>query len=270
MSSADDTAKGTDMTTPTTFTDPTRKTALVAGILYLLTFVSSIPAVFLLGPALTNPDYITGAGPDGLVRLGALLDLVNCFTAVGTAVALYTVIRRAHEGLSLGFVATRLTEAAILFVATLAILSVVTLRETGAAGADPATLVTVGQSLVAVRDWSFVIGTGVPALNALILGTVLYRSRLVPRLIPAVGLIGVATFGSWVIGYILGVTGDGTPWHTNGVAPILFWELALGLWMTFNGFRRSAVARLYADVATPERPEVTISAPAVATKAGAA
>ena len=226
--------------------DPTRRTALVAGILYLLTFASSIPAVFLLGPALTDPEYITGAGPDGFVRLGAFLDLVNCFTAVGTGVALFSVIKRHHEGLALGFVATRISEAAILFVATLAILAVVTLREAGMAGADSATLMTVGQSLVAVRDWSFVIGTGVPALNALILGLVMYRSGLVPRAIPALGLVGVLTFGSWVIGYILGVAEAGTPWHSVGVAPIFFWELALGLWMTFKGFRRSAVEALYA------------------------
>lgn len=259
------------MATTTTFTDPTRKTAFVAGILYLITFASSIPAVFLLGPALTNPDYITGAGPDGMVRLGALLDLVNCFTAVGTAVALYSVIRRKHEGFALGFVTTRLMEAAILFVATLAILSVVTLRETGAAGSDPATLVAVGQSLVAVRDWSFVIGTGVPALNALVLATVLYRTRLVPRAIPALGLIGVVTFGSWVIGYILGVADSGTPWHSIGVAPIFFWELALGVWMTFKGFRREAVAELYAETSPLGETSVTpVSPAAVATKAGAA
>jgi hypothetical protein len=255
-------------TASTTFRDPTRRTALVAGILYLITFVSSIPAVFLLGPALTNPDYITGGGPDGLVRLGALLDLVNCFTAVGTAVALYSVIKRQHEGFALGFVAMRLTEAAILFVATLAILSVVTLRETGAAGADPASLVAVGQSLVAVRDWSFVIGTGVPALNALILATVLYRSRLVPRPIPALGLIGMVTFGSWVIGYILGVAEAGSAWHTLGVAPIFLWELALGLWMAIKGFNRSApiVVAMAAEAGTSG----PAHGPALATSAAAA
>jgi hypothetical protein len=251
--------------------DPTRKTAFVAGVLYLATFISSIPAVFLLGPALTNQDYVIGAGPDGFVRLGALLDLVNCFTLVGTAVALYSVLKRHHEGLALGFVTTRLMEAAILFVATLAILSVVTLRETGAAGADPATLVTVGQSLVAVRDWSFVIGTGVPALNALLLGTLLYRSRLVPRAIPALGLIGVVTFGSWIIGYILGVTEGGTPWHSVGVAPIFFWELSLGLWMTIKGFRAPAVAALYTNSAVQRNPGSAVTSQvAVAAKAGAA
>ena len=171
----------------------------------------------------------------------------------------------------MGFVATRLMEAAILFVATIAILSVVTLRENGVAGADSGALVAVGASLVAVRDWSFVIGTGVPALNAVILGTLLYQSGLVPRAIPAVGLVGAATFGSWVIGYILGVAETGTPWHSVGLAPIFFWELALGLWMTFKGFNRVAVARLYArsgdaSSATADMP----ASAAVATKAGAA
>ena len=250
--------------------DPTRKTAFVAGVLYLITFASSIPAALLLGPALTNPDYIVGAGPDGFVRLAGLLDLVNCFTAVGTAVALYSVTKRHHEGLALGFVTTRLMEAAILFVATIAILSVVTMRENGVAGADAASLVAVGASLVAVRDWSFVIGTGVPALNALILATLLYRSGLVPRAIPALGLVGVATFGSWVIGYVLGVAEGGTPWHSVGVAPIFFWELALGLWMTFKGFNRDAVARLYPLAVQAPPTESEVAAPAVATKAGAA
>jgi len=250
--------------------DPTRKTAFVAGVLYLITFASSIPAALLLGPALTNPDYVLGAGPDGLVRLAGLLDLINCFTAAGTAVALYSVTKRYHEGLAIGFVATRLMEAAILFVATIAILAVVTLRENGVAGADPGALVAVGASLVAVRDWSFVIGTGVPALNAVMLGVLLYRSGLVPRAIPALGLVGAATFGSWVIGYILGVAEGGTVWHSAGVAPIFFWELALGLWMTFKGFNRDAVATVYDASVQVDGSDAEMASAAVATKAGAA
>lgn len=253
-----------------TSSDPTRKTAFVAGVLYLITFASSIPAALLLGPVLTNPDYVLGAGPDGFVRLANLLDLVNCFTAVGTAVALYSVTKRYHEGLALGFVATRMMEAAILFIATIAIFGVVTLRENGVAGADPGALVAVGASLVAVRDWSFVVGTGVPALNAVMLGVLLYRSGLVPRAIPALGLVGVATFGSWVIGYILGFAEVGTIWHSAGVAPIFFWELALGLWMAFKGFKRDAVARLYGPSIEIGSSHPEMAAPAVATKAGAA
>lgn len=254
-------------------TDPTRKTALVAGLLYLLTFASSIPAVFLLGPALNNPEYITGVGAESTVRLGAFLDLVNALACIGTAVALYSVVKRQHEGFALGFVTTRMFEAAVLAVGVLSMLSIVTLRQTGAAEADSATLVTVGQSLVAVRHWSFYIGTGMAALNALMLATLMYRSQLVPRVIPALGLIGVATFGSWDIGYIFGVTEPGSAWHAIGVAPIFIWELALGLWMTFKGFNRSApiVVAAAAAAGGPDGPATSAPAPtAVAAKAGTA
>lgn len=251
--------------------DSIRKTALVAGVLYLLTFASSIPAVFLLGPALTDPNYILGAGAEGQVRFGAFLDIVNALAAIGTAVALYSVVKRTHEGFAIGFVTSRLFEAAVLMVGTVSVLSIVTLRQTGAAAADPASLVAVGQALVAVRDWSFVLGTGVPALNAFLLGWLMYRSRLVPRAIPVLGLIGAPLFTSWIIGYIFGITEGGTAWHSIGVAPIFFWELSLGLWMTFKGFDRSAPILATAN---DDRRQPTGSSAAmpqtVATKAGAA
>lgn len=247
--------------------DPTRRTALVAGVLYLVTFISSIPAVFLLDPALTNPAYILGDGPDGMVRLGAFLDLVNILALIGTAVALFSVVKRQHEGFALGFVTTRMFEAAVLAVGVLTMLSIVTMRGTGGSG-DEASLVTVGESLVAIRDWSFIVGTGMAAANALMLGTLMYRSRLVPRAIPTLGLIGVVTFGSWVVANILGVTETGTPWHTIGVAPIFFWELILGLWMAIKGFGAPAVAALYARTYAPG--DELSGVASVATKAGAA
>src|SRR5262245_35908477 len=104
--------KENDMTNPPRTTghdqtpDPTRRTALVAGILYLITFVASIPAVFLLGPILGDAAYITGPGADTQVGLGAVLDMVNAFACIGTAVAVYSVVKRQHEGLALGFVTT--------------------------------------------------------------------------------------------------------------------------------------------------------------------
>ena len=101
-------------------------------------------------------------------------------------------------------------------------------------------LVTIQQALVSVRDWSFALGTGVPALNAALLGWLMYKSRLVPRAIPVLGLIGAPLFTSWIVGYILGVTDGGSAWHAIAVAPIFVWELSLGLWMTFKGFRKDA------------------------------
>jgi hypothetical protein len=252
-------------------TDPTRKTALVAGILYLITYASSIPAALLLGATLDTPNYILGAGADGQIRLAALFDIVNGLTAFGTAVALYSVLKRQHEGFAIGFVASRLFEAAILFVGILSVVTIANLRDAGVAGADPASLGAVGTGLVSLYKTAFVLGTGIPALNAAILGWLLYRSGLVPRAISVIGLIGAATFTSYLVGYVMGVTVPGTPWQAIGVAPIFVWELALGLWMTFKGFRAPAVAKLGFDGVVQPGSEATVTAPGtVATKAGAA
>jgi len=242
--------------------DPTRKTALVAGILYLLTFASSIPAALLLGSALSDPNYILGAGADGGVRAAALFDIVNGLTAIGTAVALYSVVRRQHEGFAIGFVSARVFEAAILFIGIVSVLSIAIMRETAAA--DPASMVAVGTSLSTVYETAFVLGTGIPALNAVLLGWLMFRSGLVPRAIPVIGLIGAPLFTSWIIGWIFGVTEGGTPWHAIGVAPIFIWELSLGLWMTFKGFNRSApiVVAAVAEAAGPGGSATSTPAPA--------
>jgi hypothetical protein len=225
--------------------DPTRKAALIAGVLYLLTFLSSIPAVFLLEPVLSDPEFILGAGGDSQIVLGTLLDLVNAFACIGTAVALFSVVKRQNEGLALGFVTSRIMEAAIIVIGVVSLLAVVTLQQDGVGASAPASAVLVGQSLVAVRDWTFLLGPGLmPAFNALLLGTLLYRSRLVPRAIPLLGLIGAPLLISSTIGNMFGVNETVSVWSTIGTAPFFFWELSLGLWMTFKGFNRSAATAL--------------------------
>ena len=218
-----------------------RRTALVAGVLYLVTFVSSIPAVFLLDPVLSDRQYIVSAGADAQVRAGALLDMVNALACIGTAVALYSVVRREHEGFALGFVTTRMLEAAVIVIGVVSILAVVTLRQEGATGADARSLVVVGQALVAVRNWTFLLGPSLmPAFNAALLGYLMYRSRLVPRVIPAIGLIGAPLLLSSTVGTLLGINSQLTAWTAIATLPIFLWELSLGLWMTFKGFDTSA------------------------------
>jgi hypothetical protein len=214
-----------------------RTTALVAGVLYLVTFASAIPAVVLLHPILSDPAYIAGAGSDTAVRFGALLDLVNAFACIGTAVALFSIVKREHEAFALGFVTTRMFEAAVIVIGVVCLLAVVTLRQTGPAAGDATALIAVDRALVAIRNWTFVLGPSLmPALNALLLGTVLYRSRLVPRAIPMLGLIGGPLLISSTVGTLLGVNDGMSAWAGIATAPIFLWELSLGLWMTFKGF----------------------------------
>jgi uncharacterized protein DUF4386 len=224
--------------------NPARRTALVAGAFYLLTFAASIPALFLLSPVLDNPAYITGTGADTSVLLGCFLDVITALAGIATAVTLYPVVKRQHEGLALGFVTSRLMEAAIIVIGVVSLLSIVTLRQdvAGTSGADGASLVTVGQSLVGVRDWTFLLGPNLmAALNAVLLGTLMYRSRLVPRLIPTVGLVGSALLLVDVTVIFFGGYDLGSVWHGIAAAPIFAWELSLGVWLVVKGFRPSAI-----------------------------
>jgi hypothetical protein len=237
-----------------------RKTALVAGALYVITFAASIPALPLLAPVLNNPDYIISSGADTRVLVGGFLDLINALAAIGTAVALFSVVKRQHEGFALGFVTTRIFEAAVIVIGVVSVLSVVTLRQNlgGTAGADEASLVAVGQSLVAVRDWTFLIGPGVmAALNALLLGTLMYRSGLVPRIIPTVGLIGAPLLLTSVIAAFFGLNELTSVWHYAATAPIFVWELSLGIYLVVKGFKPSPVtAAMTAAGAPPAHREV--------------
>jgi Domain of unknown function (DUF4386) len=224
--------------------DSMRKTALVAGVLYLLTFIS-IPTLALYSHVLSNPDYIVSAGSDTGVIWGGVLELIVAFACIGTAVALFPVVRRYNEGVALGFVATRVFEAGMIVVGIISLFSVVTLRQGpgAAAGADAAALVTTGQALVAIHNWTFLLGqTLMPALNALLLGSLLYRSRLVPRVIPVLGLIGAPLLISSVIGTMFGINETVSVWSGIATLPIAVWEFSLGLWLVAKGFNMVASA----------------------------
>jgi hypothetical protein len=240
-----------------------RKTALAGGILYLLTFLGSIPAAILVGPALNDPSYVLGAGADQQVGLGAILELVNVFGLIGCGIVFFSVVRRVHEGLAIGYLATRLFEGAIITISVVSLLSIITLRQQVAAGADGESLVPVASALVAVRNWALAIGANMAPFNALMLGTALYRARLVPRWMPALGIVGAPILISFVVGLILGVAHPGTLFHLVAVLPFFVWELALGLWLTFKGFNESAPI----VVAEQSRPA---PAAGVTAKAGAA
>jgi Domain of unknown function (DUF4386) len=224
--------------------DNARKTALVAGVFYLLTFVSSIPAVGLLGPVLNNPDYIVASGSDTRVLFGCLLDVVNAIACIGTAVTLFPVVKRQNEAVALGFVTARMFEAAVILIGVVSLLAVVTLRHdlAGAAGADRATLVTTGRALVAVRDWTFLLGPSlVPGFNALLLGYLMYRSRLVPRLIPVLGLVGAPLLIASVVTTLFRGNDQILVLAAIGTLPVAAWELLLGLWLAVKGFRPAPI-----------------------------
>ncbi len=224
--------------------DSMRKTALAAGVLYLITFIS-IPTLALYSRVLHNPDYILSSGGDTGVRWGALLELIVALACIGTGVALFPVLKRQHEGVALGFVTARVFEAGLIVVGIISLLSVATVRQDlgAAAGAEAAALVTTGRSLVALHNWTFVLGQSLmPGVNALVLGSLLYRSRLVPRVIPVLGLIGAPLLISAAIGILFGINEQVSVWSGIATLPIAVWEFSLGLWLIAKGFSAAAIA----------------------------
>lgn len=222
---------------------PLRKTALVAGVFYLITFIS-IPTLFLYGNLKTDRGFITSAGSSTGVLWGALLEVIVALAGIGTAVTLFPVVKRQNEAVALGFVGSRVLEAATIVMGVVSLLAVVTLRQefAGAAGADEAALFTVGQSLVAVRDWTFVLGPILMSgVNALLLGSLMYRSGLVPRIIPLVGLIGAPLILISATALMFGIWTQSSVWHGIAAAPIFAWELSLGVWLVIKGFKPSRV-----------------------------
>ncbi len=218
---------------------PARKTALVAGVFYLITFIS-IPTLALYGPVKNHRDWILSSGTHTGVLVGALLEVIVALAGIGTAVTLYPVVKRQNEGVALGFVAARLLEAAMIFTGVLSLLSLVTLRHDlgGAAGANAAALVTTGASHVAIYNWTMLLGqTLMPCINALLLGSLMYRSRLVPRIIPVLGLIGAPLLISAVIAALFGGTGHVSAWQAIATLPVAAWEFSLGVWLVVKGFK---------------------------------
>jgi hypothetical protein len=221
--------------------------ARVTGVLFLITYITSIPAQLVLYvPVLTDPNYIVGSGADTSVRLGAFLEVILIISGIGTAVVVWPVLKRVNEILALGFVTARLVECAFIAVGLLSLLTVVTLRQAGAAGADAGSLLTVGESLVALHDWTFLLGPGfvVGIGNGLILGYLMYTSRLVPRGLAMLGLIGGPVLCAAGIAILFGVFEAGSVWQIIATIPEFFWELGLGIWLIVKGFNPSALSRL--------------------------
>jgi hypothetical protein len=220
--------------------------ARVFGVLFLITFITAIPAYFFYVPVLDDPRYIVGAGADSRVSFGAFLELLLIIANIGTAVVLFPILRRQNEILALGYVTARIVECVFIAVGILSLLTVVTLRQEAAAGADAASLITAGESLVALHEWTRLLGPGffVGIGNGLILGYLMYKSRLVPRPMAVLGLIGGPLIIASGVGVLFGVIeADGV---VQGIAtiPEFFWELSLGIWPIVSGFSPSAIARL--------------------------
>jgi Domain of unknown function (DUF4386) len=218
---------------------PTRKTALIAGALFVITFLTSIPAALLLyTPVLDHTNYIVSAGADTRVALGAFLEVLLIIANVGSAVVLFPVLKRQNEPLALGYVTARIIESTFIAIGIVSLLAVVTLRKDVGGAGGPGTLVTVGRSLVAIHDWTFLLG---PGWNGLILGYLMYRSGLVPRRLATLGLIGGPLIIASGTAVLFDVIQPGSAAQVIATIPEFVWELSLGIYLMVKGFKPSPI-----------------------------
>jgi hypothetical protein len=223
--------------------DDDQRHARIFGVLFIITFITSIGALALFQPVLDDPAaYIAGDGEDNRIYLGAFLEFLLVLANVGTAVVLYPIARRQNEALAIGYVAARIIECVFIAAGIIFVLGVVSLRQ-DLPGADE-----VAFTLAALKDWTFLLGPGlvVPFGNGLILGYLMYRSGLVPWRMAWLGMIGgpLLLFGN------LGVLFDW--WDQTGlvsllVIPEFVWEAFLGVYCAIWGFRRDS------PILAPER-----------------
>jgi hypothetical protein len=234
--------------------NPLRRTAFVAGVLFIITFVTSIPAALVLyTPVLDHVNYIVGAGADNRIALGALLEMILIIANIGTAVVLFPILKRQNEGLALGYVTARLMESTFIAVGILSLLAIVTLRPDVGGTADAGSLVLVGRSLVAIHDWTFLLGPGwvVGVGNGLLLGYLMYRSGLVPRGMAMLGLIGGPLIIASGTAVLFNVFDPGSAPQVIATAPEFVWELSLGIYLMVKGFKPSPITTGLASPAPP-------------------
>ncbi|MBM6623079.1 DUF4386 domain-containing protein [Micrococcaceae bacterium RIT802] len=228
--------------------DPQRRTALAAGVLYLLTF-ASMPTVALYGPVRNNAgDFALGAGNPAVLQWGALSEVFVGLMCIATAVVLYPVLRRVSETAALGLVATRILEATLIFVGAVSMLSLITLRTLGTDVGDvgsAAAVATTAQSLVATYNWTFLVSQSLmPVANDLLLGYMFYRSGLVPRIFPVIAFIGAPLLLISDLAIYFGAVGQSSPLTALAALPVAVFEFSLGIYLIARGFKPAPLAAL--------------------------
>jgi Domain of unknown function (DUF4386) len=236
MNTNQNTATATGVLTAKVPMSSLRKTSLIAGILYLLTFVS-IPTLKLYG-SVHGIHYITGPGPDTAVIIGGILEIIVALAGIGTAVVLYPVLKKQNESAALGLVAARILESGTIFVGVAFLSSVVTLRLAGA-GADG---LATSHALVALYDRIFLLGQSfMPAICDLLLGFMLYKSRLVPKGLCLIGIVGAVPLFAGYVAQLFGLIGQHSALAGLSAVLVALFEFSLGIYLVVKGFKPSGI-----------------------------
>jgi hypothetical protein len=224
-------------------TSAEQRTARIMGAWFLGTFIA-IPAFFFYDPILNHANYVVGSGDDIRVAVGALLEILLAIAGIATAVVIFPIVKRVNESVALGYIASRTVESILILVGVVSLMSIVALRQHVAdAGSNGGALADVASGLLAVHDQTAILGPQFCAGlgNGILLGYLMWRSRLLPRPMVMFGLIGGPLALLAGIGVVLGIWDKYAVLPVTLTAPEAIWEFSLSVWLLARGFRSSPI-----------------------------
>lgn len=223
-----------------------KKSALIVGILFILAAVTAIIGLILYDPILNGPDYLKkGSEHANQVILGALMELILVVSAVGTATTMFPLLRKYNETIALWHVCFRFLEAVIITIGIISVLSLLTLSREFTAAADPdiASFQASGILLKAVHDWTFLLGPlFMLGINTMMYSYIFYKTKLVPRFIPILGMTGATLVFICALLVMFGVIQQVSVWGAILALPVAANEMILAVWLIVKGFNLSALS----------------------------
>ncbi len=213
--------------------------AIITGVFFIAAAATSIIALKLYQPALSGDFLLQTSQNAQAVAFGALNELLLVATAAGTGIMLYPYLRRYNEQLGLAYFCFRLLEAIFILIGTLAVLGIVSLSKayTANPATDKTTYTAIGTTLIAIHDWTFMLGPNfMLGINTFIYSYVFFKSRLIPRAISAIGILGAVMI---FIAAHLEMFGVMPQLSTGGMLmaiPIFVYEMTLAVWLIVKGF----------------------------------
>jgi hypothetical protein len=223
----------------------TRKQAIVIGVLFIAAAVFSILGLVSYSPVLNNPEYLTeGPTSENQIMLGAVFEMITAITVAGTAIAFFPILRKRNETIGLGYVGGRLLEAVLIIIGLVIRLTLLALRQESAGGTalDASSLQTADVLLRSAHGWAFILGPNfMLGINTLLYSSLLYQTKLVPRKLAVMGLVGaVAVFVAALL-ELFGVILQVSTWGAILALPVGLFEMTLAIWLIVKGFNSATI-----------------------------
>ncbi|HSF88879.1 MAG TPA: DUF4386 domain-containing protein [Saprospiraceae bacterium] len=222
-----------------------RSNAIAAGILFIIAAVAAMTGRILYGPILTDPEYIIkGTAHEAQVLWGAFFEILTAFAVIGTPVALFPVLRKYNQSMAIATVGFRLLEATMIIVGILSLLTIVTLSHqfTNEINPDNISYLLAGKTLLALQNWTFAFGPNIAlGPSTFMTGYLLYRSKLVPRFISILGMIGGLLISSCGVMIMFGLFTQTSLWGGLLAIPVFVYEMSLAIRLLSRGFNKTEV-----------------------------